>query len=1291
MAQQHVVFKLIGGGTFTMRTASGVYLQLLATAAALPPVVWVSNPSLTGTAKVGSVLTVVSGVYTNATSVKRNLIRVKNGVTTVLVTNIANGATYTVVAADDLATLSLVETAEGGSVTLTTLSAGRAITWPLPVLSAIPNQGPFVQDSGIQSVDLSSYATGGGLDWSVIGPAGIEVEDGVMTIPTTLTQAGVSATVTIHNSGGSAQRSFTITVTDKAPISSGVAFNPLSFTQNSGTKIFAAAVGFTGANIAWSLVSPPGGVTIDAATGDVSIVTTSLISVQNLTIRATNGGGALNRTVSIAVVAVTGTAPTLSGTAIPDKIGLIRGTTATTQATAMAFSGSVDSYAVVGAGMSIDSATGLLTFPKTATQALQTVTVTAKNAFGEVSATFRMSCMMQTITPADLVISWRTDKSGVGGTDGAITIPAGFFTWHADLREGNLPEAVKALWWRPDAHAAGTGPGTGYHPMIRTSPVISKTALISNATPAVFTVPNHGLENGVVVRLTTTGTLPAPFALATDYFVVGRTDTTFRLALASGGAAIATTTAGSGVHTITSTGVLPGFTRWAARRCTELTGAPMLKAWLDVVGSNVARTPPVSRTHNFIWSASDPSLNPLTQMEFSGPLSFLATISVANPAVITSTGHGLANGTPIRLYTTGTLPTGLTSGTTYYVVGRTANTFQLSATLAGTAIATTVAGSGVHTVIYDIVQDVVLTGGPAISDLPTLVVKFGVTISIASPAIFTATAHGLSNGHTVTLESTGTLPTGFTAGTTYYVVSKTDNTFRLSATSGGSAIAATLAGSGTHTAASANIVGTIGRKITALEPGVVTGDPTPTVTRAYLLSSTATPPVVTTGSTTIEYTPVAADTGRKLAYQMSAASTGGVAAALSTPSINVGAGVFATPTTAAEYRTALLNASAGDIIEIGGGDKNWPMRCESVADQRSRTTNVIIRAADPGNPPTFVCTSVTNPPLVFKNWTGLTFDGLNFRNEVDDLDDKNLDNNAPCALYPTTCNKFTMQNCRFDGWWGAFESHGGGDDFTFAYNEVRRQTCDGIRNYNLRYRFWCHHNKIWDTAIRTDQTSYTGADGFEDRHPDLIQFAATSGSGASVDAIVEDNYLECLQTATNLNWSEGMHGIALFTENAWKATDAAGVTKWSHVNPIVRRNHIVGATSIGIGTAGIINGLVSDNYMQRAPGRTLFDESRTPCVYPGKVAGQNKYAGTSLSVINNSWPLIYSGSTPNANLQYGVNIGQLAGDGSITKPGMFSGQEFVMTYTGNIKNGTPPVGWSGFDVAKGKYGPYGNG
>lgn len=80
------------------------------------------------------------------------------------------------------------------------------------------------------------------------------------------------------------------------------------------------------------------------------------------------------------------------------------------------------------------------------------------------------------------------------------------------------------------------------------------------------------------------------------------------------------------------------------------------------------------------------------------------------------------------------------------------------------------------------------------------VLRGTVTISIASPAAVTLSAHGLSVGDRVRLFTTGALPTGLTANTDYFVQAVVDaNTFRLASTFGGAAINTSGTQSGTHT------------------------------------------------------------------------------------------------------------------------------------------------------------------------------------------------------------------------------------------------------------------------------------------------------------------------------------------------------------------------------------------------------------------------------------------------------------------------------------------------------------
>ena len=57
--------------------------------------------------------------------------------------------------------------------------------------------------------------------------------------------------------------------------------------------------------------------------------------------------------------------------------------------------------------------------------------------------------------------------------------------------------------------------------------------------------------------------------------------------------------------------------------------------------------------------------------------------------------------------------------------------------------------------------------------------KATITMTIADPCVVTYNSHGLSNGASIIFTTTGALPTGITAGTTYYIRTIDTNTFHL--------------------------------------------------------------------------------------------------------------------------------------------------------------------------------------------------------------------------------------------------------------------------------------------------------------------------------------------------------------------------------------------------------------------------------------------------------------------------------------------------------------------------------
>ena len=76
----------------------------------------------------------------------------------------------------------------------------------------------------------------------------------------------------------------------------------------------------------------------------------------------------------------------------------------------------------------------------------------------------------------------------------------------------------------------------------------------------------------------------------------------------------------------------------------------------------------------------------------------ISAITIADPAVFSSTAHNLVEDDEVLFNATTTFPTGLAADTPYYVVyeGLTADAFELSSSKGGTPLAVTVAGAGTY-------------------------------------------------------------------------------------------------------------------------------------------------------------------------------------------------------------------------------------------------------------------------------------------------------------------------------------------------------------------------------------------------------------------------------------------------------------------------------------------------------------------------------------------------------------------------------------------------------------------
>lgn len=157
------------------------------------------------------------------------------------------------------------------------------------------------------------------------------------------------------------------------------------------------------------------------------------------------------------------------------------------------------------------------------------------------------------------------------------------------------------------------------------------------------------------------------------------------------------------------------------------------------------------------------------------------------------TAHGLAAGTVVFFSSAGTLPTGISANTPYYVIasGLTLNAFKVSASLNGSSVSLSDNGSGTHS-LYTSILLPDFRGRAAIgAGTGTKVATF---VSRASNVI---TASGLSNannnefqtGQPVAYSAPGGAMTGLTDATTYYLIRLSNSTFSLA-----SSLANALAG-----------------------------------------------------------------------------------------------------------------------------------------------------------------------------------------------------------------------------------------------------------------------------------------------------------------------------------------------------------------------------------------------------------------------------------------------------------------------------------------------------------------
>jgi hypothetical protein len=125
----------------------------------------------------------------------------------------------------------------------------------------------------------------------------------------------------------------------------------------------------------------------------------------------------------------------------------------------------------------------------------------------------------------------------------------------------------------------------------------------------------------------------------------------------------------------------------------------------------------------YYWTAPTLSARGVALNTTGGTVTITNSSSTGAPALITSTVN-LPNNSSIQLGTTGALPTGLSTSTTYYVVNVLGTAFNVSLTQGGIPISTSSAGSGTQSI--SLLMDVPLFQNYLqVSDSSNFVIVFG--------------------------------------------------------------------------------------------------------------------------------------------------------------------------------------------------------------------------------------------------------------------------------------------------------------------------------------------------------------------------------------------------------------------------------------------------------------------------------------------------------------------------------------------------------------------------------------
>ncbi len=347
---------------------------------------------------------------------------------------------------------------------------------------------------------------------------------------------------------------------------------------------------------------------------------------------------------------------------------------------------------------------------------------------------------------------------------------------------------------------------------------IATAVTITIASPGVVSWPGHGLVNDRQVILKTTGMLPTGLTANTTYYVRNATANSFELSATpgSGGASINTSGTQSGIHTATAIASSEIISNAGSDATVpQIAVGPngnAIAVWVqtdgrvyanryDDAGSNWEGAAAIDAdtgtptAPQIVIDSGNNAIAVWAQNDRIYANRFTGTWGGAAPI---DDGTGTATATPdIAVDGDGNDAIVVWSQSDGTRTSIWANRFASNAWVGPEEIEDLDDGDANEPQVAMNAAGTAITTWSQYADIDT---PAAITITINSPGVVNWTAHGLADGREVILQTTGSLPTGLTAGATYYVRNAETNSFQLSATPGGAPIDTSGSQSGTHTA-----------------------------------------------------------------------------------------------------------------------------------------------------------------------------------------------------------------------------------------------------------------------------------------------------------------------------------------------------------------------------------------------------------------------------------------------------------------------------------------------------------